>query len=184
VPSDQPSLILTDAVDQCSVQALAFQPKGELLAVAGINYLATASQGDGLIALWDPAAKRRRLVIESGATALAWSPDGKRLAAASLRRVVRVHDAESGDVLVECQGHTDTVNAVAYSPDGKWLATAGDDRTVRLWDAGSGEQAGAWELDNAIKAVCFSPDGRWLFTGNSNTSCYQIEVEQLLDPRT
>lgn len=182
VPQGEPKLILTDAVDQCSVQALAFQAgEGRLLAVAGIDFLATGKR-DGCVAVWDPDAMRRKLVIESGATAVAWSPDGRRLAAATLRKLIRLHDPDSGDVVLTLSGHLDTINALAFSPAGNWLASASDDRTVRLWDADSGEQAGAWELDNQIKALSFSPDGKWLFTGNGNTSCYQIEVEQLLDP--
>src|SRR5439155_16582902 len=51
VPAGLPRLILTDAVDQCSVQALAFQARGELLAVAGIDYLATGPR-DGCVAIW------------------------------------------------------------------------------------------------------------------------------------
>lgn len=178
VPSGQPHLILPDAVDRCSVEALAFQPKGDLLAVAGIDYLATGGS-DGHVTLWHPGEKRQVGSLEGGASAIAWSPDGKRLAAATLRKTVRVFDAADGTVVAEVAGHQDLIGGIAYSPDGKYLATASDDRTVRLWDSASGEQAGAWELDNAVKAVAFSPDGKWLFTGNGNTSCYQIEVEQL-----
>ena len=40
--------------------------------------------------------------------------------------------------------------------------------------------AGLVELDTQIKALAFAPDGRSLFTGNGTTSCYQIEVRQIL----
>jgi WD40 repeat protein len=187
VPSGQPLLIIPDAVDECSVEALAFGPSGSLLAVAGIDYLATGGD-DGQVALWKPAEKLLYRALPGGATALAWHPDGRHLAAASLRKVIRVWDTQDervtgrgpAAVRLELAGHQDTILALAYSPDGRWLASAGDDRTVRLWDSRGGEQAAAWELDNQVKALAFSPDGKWLFTGNGNTSCYQIEVKQLL----
>lgn len=180
VPSAGPRLILTDAAEQCAVQALAFRPGGGVLAVAGINHLATAG-GDGQVVLWSVPSGKRLLSLAGGATSVAWSPDGGHLAAGALNRKVRLYDAATGEVVREMAGHADTVTAVAYSPGGRWLASAGDDRTVRLWDE-DGSQAGAWELDNQVKALAFSPDGRWLFTGNGNGSCYQIEVGRLLDP--
>jgi WD40 repeat protein len=178
-PAGQPVLLIPDAVDDCSVEALAFQPGGPLLAVAGIDYMATSGH-DGEVALWHADEKREVGALDGGATAIAWHPDGKRLAAATLRRVVRVWDTQTSRVAVEMQGHTDTITSVAWSADGRWLASAGEDRTVRLWDGNTGDLAGAWELDNPVRALAFSPDGRWLFTGNGNTSCYQIEVVQLL----
>ena len=36
------------------------------------------------------------------------------------------------------------------------------------------------EVGGLPEAAAFTPDGKYLFTGNGNTSCYQIEVEQLL----
>jgi WD40 repeat protein len=181
VPSGEPVLIIPDAVDECSVEALAFQPGGALLAVAGIDYLATGGD-DGQVALWHPETRQLVRALPGGATAVAWHPDGRHLATATLRRVVRIWDTHEEPAVVrrELAGHQDTITAIAYSRDGRWLATVSDDRTVRLWNASSGEQAGAWELDNQLKALAFSPDGRWLFTGNGNTSCYQIEVELLL----
>jgi WD40 repeat protein len=187
VPSGEPLLLIPDAVDDCSVEALAFQPGGTLLAVAGIDYLATGGD-DGEVTLWQPEEKRRHLALPGGATAIAWHPDGRHLAVANLRKVVRIWDTQDtrvegptpAAVRRELTGHQDTITAIAYSADGRWLATAGEDRTVRLWNATSGEEAGAYELDNQVRALVFSPDGKWLFTGNGNTSCYQIEVEQLL----
>jgi WD40 repeat protein len=70
--------------------------------------------------------------------AVAWSPDGRRLASASSDQTVRLWDAATGQPLATLTGHTSYVLAVAWSPDGRRLASASSDMTVRLWWAGEG----------------------------------------------
>ncbi|MFO0875998.1 MAG: WD40 repeat domain-containing protein [Gemmataceae bacterium] len=195
VPSGQPQLLLNEALDLCAVEVLAFHPDGKRLAVAGIDWLATGPRRDGQVVIWDLAERKivrtlevavvttrgETVQVSCGATALAFSPGGKILACAGLNRVVRLWDIEANAVVRELKGHTETVTALAYSPGGEWLASAGEDRTIRLWHAVSGDLAGAWELDTPIRALVFSPDGTLLYTGNGNTSCYQIEVERILE---
>jgi WD40 repeat protein len=175
-----PALLVPDAVDGCSIEAIAFQPQGELLAVAGIDWLATGGS-DGAVHIWDVAQRARRLTLAGGARALAFHPVGRLLAAASLVRTVRVWDARSGRLLRELAGHEDAVNWVAYSPDGRRLASAAEDHTVRLWDADSGALLGVTELDTQVKVLCFSPDGRSVFTANGNSSCYQLKAQRLVN---
>ena len=69
-------------------------------------------------------------------SALAWSPDGKRIASASRDKTVQVWDAQTGQHLFTYRGHSDDVNTVAWSPDGKYLASGGRDNTVQVWSAG------------------------------------------------
>jgi WD40 repeat protein len=65
---------------------------------------------------------------------VAWSADGKLLAAAVADGTVRLYDA-NGNLRATFQGHSDWVNAVAFHPDGMRLASASSDGTVRLWHA-------------------------------------------------
>jgi WD40 repeat protein len=171
------ALLIPGAVEGCSVEALAFHPRSRLLAVGGIDWLAT-SGADGAVALWDTTGQLER-TFRGGARALAWAPSGRRLAVASLVQTVRVFDVAEGRLVHELIGHLD-VTCLAYSPDGLWLATGGDDRTVRLWDARTGLEEGSLELDTQVKALAFTPDGRQIATGNGNTSCYLLQVRELL----
>jgi len=175
-----PALLVPDAVDGCSIEALAFQAGTELLAIAGIDWLATGGS-DGAVHVWDVLQPARRLTLTGGARSVAFQPGGRLLAAASLVRTVRVWDVRTGRLVRELSGHNDAVNYVAYSPDGRRLASAADDYTIRLWDSTTGALLGVTELDTQVKGLCFAPDGRSLFTGNGNSSCYQLRTPRLLN---
>ena len=51
--------------------------------------------------------------------ALAFSPDGRTLAAACGDAKVRLWDPITGQVMLVLEGHSQRVNAVAFSPDGR-----------------------------------------------------------------
>lgn len=174
----EPILVIPDAAEGCSVEALAFQPQGELLAVAGIDWLATGG-GDGHLVVWDVIQPQRLFKLPGGARAVAFHPAGRLLLAASLVRTVRIWDVTTGELEGELIGHEDAVTCVACSPDGRLVATGSDDRTVRLWDVTTGTLLGTTELDTQVKHVVFAPDGRYLYTGNGNSSCYQLRTHRL-----
>ncbi|MCI0457026.1 MAG: WD40 repeat domain-containing protein [Gemmataceae bacterium] len=180
----EPTLLIPDPLDGCTVEALAFHPTRRVLAVGGIDWLATGGS-DGAVSLWDLDQRAEIATFANGVTALAWHPDGTRLATAALDRSLQVWAPGNLQApLAELRGHEDMPRAVAFSPDGKLLASGGDDRTVRLWDVDSGEELAARELDTQVQALCFSPDGRYLFTANGNTTCYRLEVCVLLSGGT
>ncbi len=93
-------------------------------------------------------------------SALAVSPDGERLAAASfatLRPVVLA--AGSGEIMAELPEHQDTIRALAWSPDGTILAS-GAGNVLRLWQAE--DQTLLQELaghEHFIYEVGWTPDG-------------------------
>jgi WD40 repeat protein len=178
VPDGQP-LLVPDAVEGCSVEALAFAPRGRLLAVGGIDWLAPRG-AEGRIVLWDLLHHKPFAILPGGSSSLAFHPSGRYLAAATLTQSIVIWDVEARQQRNELTGHLDAVTCLAYSADGRWLASGSDDRTLRLWDANSGRQCGLAELDTQIKALAFAPDGRSLFTGNGTTSCYHLDVQRIL----
>src|SRR5689334_1570933 len=67
-------------------------------------------------------------------SAVAWSPDGKRLASASSDKTVQIWDPVTGHRFSVYHGHTNWVSAITWSPDGKYLASASFDKTVQVWE--------------------------------------------------
>ncbi len=69
-----------------------------------------------------------------------FSPDGHRLASASLDQTVKVWDAANGQELRTLKGHTNLILSVAFSPDGQRLVSACMDSSVKIWETASGRE--------------------------------------------
>ncbi|MCW6007200.1 WD40 repeat domain-containing protein [Micromonospora sp. CPCC 205371] len=147
-----------------SLKTLAFSPDGRLLATG---------DRDGTVRLWDIGSRKpyvsdmpcrgilggqQGLRPEGwifGIEALAFSPDGRTLAAACETTDVYGVQPERRDGAVQAwdvtgrtpavrwvTGSRDRVNVVSFAPDGRTLATGGADMRVRWWDAASGNAVG------------------------------------------
>jgi WD40 repeat protein len=107
--------------------AAAFSPDGSLLAVS-----------DGsTIGLWDTASGRELRHFGGArvnARTVAFSPNGRLLAAGKHDGSIRLWSPDNGAVLGDVPGHGQAVTALAFSPDGKLLASGSEDTTVLLWD--------------------------------------------------
>src|SRR5207302_665443 len=96
--------------------------------------------------------------------AVAYSPDGTRLAAADMNQFLWVWDADT--LRLKFVVHTGDIfrfNCLAYSPDGMWIATGGASGNVKLWDAVTGQlvwDRGAHRGD--LFRVSFGRDSRRL----------------------
>jgi WD40 repeat protein len=98
-------------------------------------------------------------------SALAFSPDGRRLATASMDKVVCVWEVETGKELLRLKGHEGGVTDVAFTPDGQRIVSSSEDKTVRVWDAASGSLVRSIVHPARVWRVAVSPDGKKLLTG-------------------
>ena len=65
------------------------------------------------------------------ASAVAFSPDGRRLAAAGV--IVKVWDIDAQQLTHTFEGHTAPVRSLAFSPDSALLASGSEDHVIGLW---------------------------------------------------
>ncbi len=179
VDDGEPFLLIPDPLNNSTIFDLAFHPEGRLLAIAGINQLATSGSTGG-ISVWDIFNRKKVVEIPGGCTQLAFDKTGQQLACATVDRSIGIWDFSKQEQVKELTGHDEAINALAYSPDGKWLVSGSDDLTLRFWDTATWSETAVRQIDSQIKHLAFSPDGQYLFAGNENLTCYRLEVAKLL----
>jgi WD40 repeat protein len=136
----------------------------------------------------EQAAKGARFF--RGFTAMALSPDGKRLATADPRTdnttallgacAVRIWDVETGKQLHQLDRHQNEVPSLAFSPDGRLLASGGHsfrNNLINLWEVATGKLVRT--LPSAGDAVAFAPDG-----GTLDSAGYNERVIRLYETKT
>ncbi|HKQ73771.1 MAG TPA: protein kinase [Blastocatellia bacterium] len=97
---------------------------------------------------------------------LAYSPDGKKVAAACGNGLAKIWETTTGKELLKIKTNGATLGAIAFSPDGHSLATCGGDRVIRLWNADDGQEKTTWKREiGGITSLAFSPDGKKLLCG-------------------
>jgi COMPASS component SWD3 len=95
---------------------------------------------------------------------LAWSPDGRRLAAVGYLGRTLVWEVQSGDLLWEKEPISDTHrSAVAFSGDGQFLAVGTSSGFIRLYEAAAGKEILHIGQDIAtVRSLAFGREGRLL----------------------
>jgi WD40 repeat protein len=153
---------------------------GHLDSVWSINFspdpndhrVITASD-DHTVRIWDSdrSSIGRQVQVfrfKDSVNSAAFSPDGKRFAAALDDGTARIAHLETGQQLT-LKGHSGRVNSVIFSHDGRSVLTASDDGTARLWDAEAGItiQVFRGHTGNVNSAV-FSSDGSRVLTASDD----------------
>ena len=174
-------LALNRVADRTAIiEDMAYSPDGKILATAG---------NDAQVNLWEGTTGKRLAALATpdfDATAVAFSPDGRLVAAAVRRREskepasgeVRIWDVSTRKPVatLRTNAREAKLTAVAFSPDGRTLAAVGESGTLALWDRGAlggktelprGPNVSAdWWLAARFMAptgfgpVAFSPDGK------------------------
>ncbi|MHB1424185.1 MAG: sigma-70 family RNA polymerase sigma factor [Gemmataceae bacterium] len=109
--------------------------------------------------------------------ALAYSPDGKKIAAVTDGLALTLWDAATGKALCRFPNFTQ-FKRLAFSPDGKMIAAA-DNPDCYLWDVATGKEVRRLKgHQNVVRGVAFSPDGKQVATGSDDGTV------RLWDPAT
>ena len=127
---------------------------------------------DGAVRFWDPAAGQAiaSVALDAGwVDHLAWSADGKTLAAAAGRTLALFNP--DGSLRHTFDPAPKTLSAIAWQPAGGCLAAAYFGGVV-LWDADDHIAQHEFAYANGIHALAWSADSRWLVSGNQDPSVH------------
>ena len=141
------------------IGGLAFSPSGRRL----------VSCASGVI-LWDAEKQSELKRVPGEGQAIAWSPDGRWIAAAAGPGSVRLLDAEDIRTRRTLRKDGGVVDAITFSPDGRRVAFGNRKGVVVEFDVASGKELSFARLSDEelskkfVSALAYLPDGR-LLTG-------------------
>jgi len=158
---------------------VAYSPDGRLVASGsgGGQHVWNGGPRHGELLVWDAATGREHFALRGlgyGVTGVAFSPDGRRLAAVGgsigpeREGELKVLKVVAGQRAFTRKVVGDGLACVAFSPDGHLLAAgcgvfntgaSSKKRSCLLWDAQSGQEVGSLAGANTVLGLAFSPDG-------------------------
>ncbi|HEX8253915.1 MAG TPA: WD40 repeat domain-containing protein [Thermoanaerobaculia bacterium] len=163
--------------------AVAFSPDGRTVA---------AISSDGTLTLLDAAngAPRQTIALQDSGGSVAWSRDGRWLAAGGVDvQLWQVGASAAPGEPRKLAGHHDLAFALAFSPDGTRLVSASLDRTARLWNVADGAVVATLETAHptrltiggrpraipqqlAVTSAAWSPDGATFVTAGADRAVH------------
>ena len=172
-------------------QPIKTTPKGHSQAIidAGLSedgrLLATLGQ-DQVIRLWSfssthPLAGERQ-VAGKAAKGVAFSSDGRYLAAGDDSGVVQVWELDQSKDPMILKGHGHQVWAIAFSPNGRILASGDRAGQVRLWNLTNGTLLRTFQAhEGAVWSLTFRPGGDQLISaGDMQVHLWAVETDELV----
>ncbi|MHC1765548.1 MAG: protein kinase family protein [Verrucomicrobiia bacterium] len=150
--------------DRNAIFSMDVSPDGARLVTIGM---------EGIVRFWDASAGQLLFEMNphDGSTAVAYSPDGRRIAIATILRCgISITDVGARHELRLLRGHRDVITGFGFSPDGQRLATVSKDHRMKLWDVETGLELLTIKVPRALNSVAFSPEGRRIVAGSDTES--------------
>ena len=190
-------LVVVDEANQVSVwhtltwrqQATWRAEAVQTCALSSDSKLFVTGHEKGLVRLWDPwtGQRLRSLIhVKESTEELAFSPEGRFLAAASGAGPVTVWERASLRKVAVPSGHPHATSSLAFSPDGRRLATGSKDReAVKLWDTATWQELITLEAPGgSLGELAFSGDGSRLIARNEANDLLIWKAPLLEDVRS
>lgn len=143
------------------IGSISFAPDGKTVA-------ATCQGYTGFVSIWEVDAGRvvhtlpsRGASLPDGFSGLgdvAYSPDGKYLAACGNETVV-IWELATRRIAYSLRGQSAGISDPTFAKNGERLATSGGDQTVRVWNLMNGQEVRQFPFRDLITAFALSPDG-------------------------
>lgn len=161
----------------------------------------------GAIHMWDVATGKeiRKITLPANrnVTNLAYSPDGRLLAAENADQTISLWEIASGRerALLGTPAGAGQPNqpvfigggfggigvpasavsmTIAMSPDGSLLAARGADNTVRVWEIAHAKDIGSFKgHTGTVQTVAFAPNGKSIASGSTDTTILVWDVSLL-----
>lgn len=129
------------------------------LAMSVANILSFASAGKSFGLFLDIPGH------EAPVYALAFSPDGTKLASAGDDQSIAIWDTDTWTLSLRIKSDFGAIHALSFSPDSSIFAAGSDDGTVRLWNTATWSNPKVISAHSRnVRAIAFSRDGKRLVT--------------------
>jgi len=145
------------------LHGVAFSPTKPWIAIAS-----------NTLALWDVRTGQQVQKLADlgeifGFDSIAFSKDGRKLAAGQTLGDIKVWDLDSGQPPQTFHGHQGGVDCLVFSNDGLRLISGGHDKTIRIWNVATAKLMRTLSAPDQVNLVLFNP------RGNQLVSAYNLE---------
>jgi len=128
---------------------------------------------DGTVRRWDPDTCRQiGPTIETGGWvyAIKYSLQSDKIATSGHDSMIRVW-SKDGKLLIEIEGHDNSVKSLCWSKDGAHIFSGSSDYTIRKWQLIDGKEVFVLRgHTNVVRSIYVSPDERHLVSASSDYS--------------
>ncbi len=120
--------------------------------------------------MWDLETGRLERTLEghqSSVSAVAITPDGRRVVSGSWDTTLKVWDLETGQQERTLKGHQGWVSAVAITLDGRRVVSGSWDNTLKVWDLETGALICTFICEGRVDCAAVAPHGRTVVAGDA-----------------